>query len=168
MRSADCCRARFDDRATGRVSQFCPNAKVIHIDIDPAELDKIKTANIAVCGDVKHSLACLLDQVKAQARATWGYRVAELKRMQPLRFPGEDNPRSHYGLIRAVAACVDECGDHRHRCRPASGMWVAQAYPLRRPRQWLTWRTGDDGFWLADGHRRRDGAAGKNRDLLFR
>ena len=129
--------ARFDDRATGRVSQFCPNAKVIHIDIDPAELDKIKTANIAVCGDVKHSLACLLDQVKTQARSTWVSRVAELKRSQPLRFPGEDNPRSHYGLIRAVAACVDDTaiiatdvGQHQ--------MWVAQAYPLRRPRQWLT------------------------------
>ena len=129
--------ARFDDRATGRVSQFCPNAKVIHIDIDPAELDKIKTANIAVCGDVKHSLACLLDQVKTQARSTWVSRVAELKRSQPLRFPGEDNPRSHYGLIRAVAACVDDAativtdvGQHQ--------MWVAQAYPLRRPRQWLT------------------------------
>ena len=129
--------ARFDDRATGRVSQFCPNARIIHIDIDPAELDKIKTANVAVCGDVKLSLSCLLAQVTAQGRETWVERVAALKAAQPLRLPGVDNPRSHYGLIHAVSACVNDeativtdVGQHQ--------MWVAQAYPLRRPRQWLT------------------------------
>jgi acetolactate synthase-1/2/3 large subunit len=63
--------------------------------------------------------------------------VAELKAAQPLRMPGIDDPRTPYGLIRAVADCLDDeatittdVGQHQ--------MWVAQAYPLRRPRQWLT------------------------------
>ena len=129
--------ARFDDRATGRVAQFCPQAKIIHIDIDPAELDKIKAADIAVCADVKLALACLLAQVQLSERKDWQTRIAWLKAEQPLRLPGSDNPRSPYGLIRAVAACLDDeaiivtdVGQHQ--------MWVAQAYPLRRPRQWLT------------------------------
>ena len=129
--------ARFDDRATGRVSQFCPNARIVHIDIDPAELDKIKTANIAVCGDVKRSLTALLDLVQPQPRECWLRRVAELKAASPAQWPGSDNPRSPHGLIRAVAAALDDeavivtdVGQHQ--------MWVAQSYPLRRPRQWLS------------------------------
>ena len=129
--------ARFDDRATGKVAAFCPQAKIIHIDIDPSELDKIKTAHVGVRGDVKAVLDVLLPQVSARLRQTWLSRVAELKADHPLRMPGIDDPRTHYGLIRAVADCLDDeatiatdVGQHQ--------MWVAQAYPLRRPRQWLT------------------------------
>ncbi len=129
--------ARFDDRATGKVAAFCPQAKIIHIDIDPSELDKIKTAHVGIRGDVKAVLDVLVAQVSARLRQTWLSRVAELKADHPLRMPGIEDPRSHYGLIRAVADCLDDeatiatdVGQHQ--------MWVAQAYPLRRPRQWLT------------------------------
>ena len=129
--------ARFDDRATGKVAAFCPQAKIIHIDIDPSELDKIKTAHVGIRGDVKAVLDALVPQVSTCLRQTWLSRVAELKADHPLRMPGIDDPRSHYGLIRAVADCLDDeatiatdVGQHQ--------MWVAQAYPLRRPRQWLT------------------------------
>jgi acetolactate synthase-1/2/3 large subunit len=129
--------ARFDDRATGKVAAFCPQARIIHIDIDPSELDKIKTAHVGVRGDVKAVLDVLVPQVSARLRQTWLSRVAELKADHPLRMPGIDDPRSHYGLIHAVANCLDDeatiatdVGQHQ--------MWVAQAYPLRRPRQWLT------------------------------
>ncbi len=129
--------ARFDDRATGKVAAFCPQAKIIHIDIDPSELDKIKTAHVGIKGDVKSVLERLTPQVKIRLREPWLSRVAELKRDHPLRMPGIDDPRTHYGLIRAVADCLDDeatittdVGQHQ--------MWVAQAYPLRRPRQWLT------------------------------
>ena len=98
--------ARFDDRAIGKTEQFCPNAKIIHVDIDRSELGKIKQPHVAIQGDVGEVLAQLIPQVEAQ-------------------------PRS------AVAACVDDeaivttdVGQHQ--------MWVAQAYPLNRPRQWLT------------------------------
>ena len=129
--------ARFDDRATGKVAAFCPRAGIIHIDIDPSELDKIKTAHIGIAGDVKAVLDRLLPEVKAQLRKPWLLQVAELKAQHPLRMPGIEDPRTHYGLIRAVADCLDDeanittdVGQHQ--------MWVAQAYPLRRPRQWLT------------------------------
>lgn len=129
--------ARFDDRATGKVAAFCPQAKIIHIDIDPSELDKIKTAHVGIQGDVKAVLELLAPQVKASLRQVWLERVAELKAAHPLRMPGIENPRTHYGLIRAVADCLDDeatiatdVGQHQ--------MWVAQAYPLRRARQWLT------------------------------
>lgn len=129
--------ARFDDRATGKVAAFCPQAKIIHIDIDPSELDKIKTAHVGIMGDVKAVLGQLAPQVNATLRTEWLSRVAELKAAHPLRMPGIENPRTPYGLIRAVADCLDDeatittdVGQHQ--------MWVAQAYPLRRPRQWLT------------------------------
>jgi len=129
--------ARFDDRATGKVAGFCPQAKIVHIDIDPSELDKIKTAHVGIAGDVDESLRLLLPSIKPQARQGWLARVAELKAAQPLRMPGIDDPRTPYGLIRAVSDCLDDeatiCTDvGQHQ------MWVAQAYPLRRPRQWLT------------------------------
>ncbi len=129
--------ARFDDRATGKVAAFCPQAKIIHVDIDPSELDKIKTAHVGIKGDVKAVLELLAPQVNATLRTEWLSRVAELKADHPLRMPGIENPRTPYGLIRAVADCLDDeatittdVGQHQ--------MWVAQAYPLRRPRQWLT------------------------------
>ena len=129
--------ARFDDRATGKVAAFCPQAKIIHIDIDPAELDKIKTAHVGITGDVSAVLKLLSPEVEAHLRKRWLSHVASLKAAHPLRMPGIDDPRTHYGLIRAVADCLDDeatittdVGQHQ--------MWVAQAYPLRRPRQWLT------------------------------
>jgi acetolactate synthase-1/2/3 large subunit len=129
--------ARFDDRATGKVAGFCPQAQIIHIDIDPSELDKIKTAHVGIAGDVRTVLEMLLPALAVVERGDWLARVASLKAAQPLRTPGIDDPRTPYGLIRAVADCLDDAatittdvGQHQ--------MWVAQAYPLRRPRQWLT------------------------------
>ncbi|MFT4102502.1 MAG: hypothetical protein QM674_15990, partial [Burkholderiaceae bacterium] len=63
--------ARFDDRATGKVSAFCPRARIIHIDIDPAELDKIKAAHVGIVADVAEALARLLPQVPTSSRTGW-------------------------------------------------------------------------------------------------
>ena len=129
--------SRFDDRATGKVAAFCPQAKIIHIDIDPAELHKIKTAHVGITADVQEALNQLLPAVSENSRKIWVDRSNALKVEFPLDMNGADNPRSHFGLIRSVAACLDDeasiatdVGQHQ--------MWVAQAYPLRRPRQWLT------------------------------
>ncbi len=129
--------ARFDDRATGKVAAFCSQAKIVHIDIDPAELDKIKTAHVGITADVQEALTQLLPLVAENSRSPWVDRVNTLKRDFPQAFPDIDEPRSHFGLIRSIAACLDDdatiatdVGQHQ--------MWVAQAYPLRRPRQWLT------------------------------
>ncbi|WP_159515200.1 MULTISPECIES: acetolactate synthase large subunit [Enterobacter] len=129
--------ARFDDRAIGKTEQFCPNAKIIHVDIDRAELGKIKQPHVAIQGDVAEVLAQLIPQTDAADRADWRLLVADLQREFPGAIPTEGDPLSHYGLINAVAACVDDSaiittdvGQHQ--------MWTAQAYPLNRPRQWLT------------------------------
>ncbi|MDU3068516.1 MAG: acetolactate synthase large subunit [Escherichia coli] len=129
--------ARFDDRAIGKTEQFCPNAKIIHVDIDRAELGKIKQPHVAIQADVDDVLAQLIPQVEAQPRAEWHQLVADLQREFPCPIPKACDPLSHYGLINAVAACVDDnaiittdVGQHQ--------MWTAQAYPLNRPRQWLT------------------------------
>lgn len=129
--------ARFDDRAIGKTEEFCPNAKIIHVDIDRAELGKIKQPHVAIQGDVADVLAQLIPQTDAADRADWRQLVADLQREFPGAIPTEGDPLSHYGLINAVAACVDDSaiittdvGQHQ--------MWTAQAYPLNRPRQWLT------------------------------
>jgi acetolactate synthase I/II/III large subunit len=131
-----CVGARFDDRAIGKTAEFCPNAKIIHIDIDRSELHKVKNANVAIAGDVRQVLSELLPRVKPQLRKRWLSHVESLKGRFPLAMPGVDDPRSPYGLIHAVASCLDDnaiitsdVGQHQ--------MWVAQAYPFRRPRQWL-------------------------------
>ncbi|ROP56153.1 acetolactate synthase large subunit [Enterobacter sp. BIGb0383] len=129
--------ARFDDRAIGKTAEFCPNAKIIHVDIDRAELGKIKQPHIAIQADVADVLAALTPQLDANPREEWHQLVADLQREFPGAIPEEADPLSHYGLINAVAACVDDeaiittdVGQHQ--------MWTAQAYPLNRPRQWLT------------------------------
>lgn len=132
-----CVGARFDDRAIGKAAQFCPKAKIVHIDIDRSELGKIKTPHVAIHGDVAKVLEALLPRVKVKLRKRWLSHVESLKTRFPLQMPGIDIPRSHYGLVHAVASALDDSaviatdvGQHQ--------MWVAQAYPFRRPRQWLT------------------------------
>jgi acetolactate synthase-1/2/3 large subunit len=129
--------ARFDDRATGKLAEFCPRADVIHIDIDAAELHKLRRAQLAIAADARGLLEQLLPRVRARTRDAWLERIRMLKRRHPLRMPRLDSLRSPYGLVRAVAAALDDdalvatdVGQHQ--------MWVAQAYPLRRARQWLT------------------------------
>lgn len=92
---------------------------------------------MAIQGDVAEVLAQLNPQIEAQPREEWRQLVADLQREFPCAIPQESDPLSHYGLINAVAACVDDeaiittdVGQHQ--------MWTAQAYPLNRPRQWLT------------------------------
>jgi acetolactate synthase-1/2/3 large subunit len=129
--------ARFDDRATGKLAEFCPRAAVIHVDIDAAELDKLRTAQLPIAADARDVLERLLPKLRVRPRTRWHARIGELKRSRPLVMPRLDSLGSPYGLIRGVAAALDDdaivttdVGQHQ--------MWVAQAFPLRRPRQWLT------------------------------
>jgi acetolactate synthase I/II/III large subunit len=129
--------ARFDDRATGKVSAFCPNAQVIHIDIDPGELHKLKRAHIGITMDARAALAQLLPLVPMTRRREWISEVDTLRQAHPLHQPGKDNPRMPYGLLALAAAVAGpdayvttDVGQHQ--------MWTAQAYPFTFPRQWLT------------------------------
>jgi acetolactate synthase-1/2/3 large subunit len=132
-----CVGARFDDRAIGKAAQFCPKARIVHIDIDPSELDKIKTAHVGIHGDVGQVLEQMLPRVEVKLRKRWLAHVEGLRSRFPLAMPDAEDPRSHYGLVLSVADALDDeaviatdVGQHQ--------MWVAQAYPFRRPRQWLT------------------------------
>ena len=130
--------SRFDDRATGKVARFCPQASIIHIDIDASELGKIKTPHLSIAADVGQVLGALEPLLAGPAgHEEWVERAAELKANHPLAMPGWDDPLQPYGIIRHVAALLDDeatittdVGQHQ--------MWAAQAYPLRRERQWLT------------------------------
>ncbi|XYQ54218.1 acetolactate synthase large subunit [Pectobacterium carotovorum] len=129
--------ARFDDRAIGKAEQFCPHASIIHIDIDPAELGKIRQPHVAINADVAQALDQLLPHIAPQQRDVWRATVRGLQQEFPFSMPSADDPLSHYGLVQATAqALTDDAiittdvGQHQ--------MWVAQSYPLRRPRQWLT------------------------------
>ena len=129
--------ARFDDRATGRLDQFCAQARIIHIDADRREIGKLKQPTLGIEADARQALQALLPQVRQQTRADWQRRVDALRAELPLRTQGADDPRRPYGLIAAVAQCAGpdaivttDVGQHQ--------MWVAQAYPFRRADRWLT------------------------------
>lgn len=129
--------ARFDDRATGKVAAFCPQARIIHIDIDPSELDKVKTAHVGIVGDVREVLQALLPLIDEQSRTTWLTQIDALKAQHPLQIPGADDPSMPYGLVLQTARFLDDdaiittdVGQHQ--------MWAAQVYPLQHSRQWLT------------------------------
>ncbi|MFB3902479.1 MAG: acetolactate synthase large subunit [Acidobacteriota bacterium] len=128
---------RFDDRATGKVAQFCSHARIIHIDIDPSELGKIRMPFVGVEGDVAKVMAAVEERIEAVDRSAWLNRICELKAAYPLVMPGADDPLSPYGLVLQVAAVAEsdaiittDVGQHQ--------MWVAQSFPFSYPRQLLT------------------------------
>ena len=128
---------RFDDRATGKVAAFCPEAKVIHVDIDPSELGKIRAPHVGIVGDVGEALTALMPHIEANRRTAWLDEVEALKAAYPLQIPGADDPMSPYGLVLQTANFLNDdaiittdVGQHQ--------MWAAQVYPFRRSRQWLT------------------------------
>lgn len=81
--------ARFDDRAIGKTEEFCPNAKIIHVDIDRAELGKIKQPHVAIQADVDEVLAQLIPLIEAQPREAWHQQVSDLQQEFPCTIPQE-------------------------------------------------------------------------------
>ncbi|MDP3079490.1 MAG: acetolactate synthase 2 catalytic subunit [Brevundimonas sp.] len=127
--------ARFDDRATGRLAEFAPHAKVVHFDIDPAEIGKLRAAHVAVAGDLKAGIEAL--NPGHLAIDPWVIRCASNARRHAFRYdaPGEGvyAPALLNELSRAagdsfVAAC--DVGQHQ--------MWVAQHCAFSRPEAHLT------------------------------
>jgi acetolactate synthase-1/2/3 large subunit len=128
---------RFDDRATGKVSEFCSRAEVIHVELDRGEIGKIMTPALSIHGDVGEVLDLANTRLEETRRPLWRQRVEQLKKTYPLILDGEDELFRPYGAIKAVASILDDSvnistdvGQHQ--------MWVAQAYPFRRPRQWIS------------------------------
>jgi len=134
--------ARFDDRITGKLSEFAPRAKFIHIDVDPAEISKNVPAHIPIVGDAKHVLAKLVVEYRAigadpgRLEAWWG-RIEGWKAKYPLGY--EDTADSEIKpqfLIQALweatggqAVLTSDVGQHQ--------MWAAQYYDFPAPRRWI-------------------------------
>jgi len=93
---------RFDDRVVSNIEQFAPLAKIIHVDIDPAEIGKRVAVDIPVVGDVKAVLAALNDMIDVPARKRWLAHLARLKRDLPLSFPDDGKLRPQH-IIRTLS-----------------------------------------------------------------
>lgn len=143
--------ARFDDRATGKAAEFCPNATIAHIDVDRAEIGKIKNTFLGLTGDAALILPRLIAQFTAtqaarsadgdearRSRPVWLAHARQLRTAHPLRHPPrEQEPLHPVNLCRFLgetlppdAIITTDVGQHQ--------MWVAQAYPFRKPRTFLT------------------------------
>jgi acetolactate synthase-1/2/3 large subunit len=128
---------RFDDRVTGNIQTFAPQAQIIHIDIDPAEIGKNKAVDIPIVGDVKAVLTDILAKITSGARyEAWLSRVRGWKEKHPLRFRDDGVLRPQYvvqqlsGLLGKNGIIVSEVGQNQ--------MWTAQWYCFHRPRSWIT------------------------------
>jgi acetolactate synthase-1/2/3 large subunit len=129
--------ARFDDRATGRAEEFCRHAAIAHVDIDPSEIGKIKEANVSIAADAGMVLRALLPLVPEDDRESWTARVAQIRRENPAEGPSAEDifqPAALLGLTAELAGAdafvTTDVGQHQ--------MWVAQHYPVGRPRTLLT------------------------------
>ena len=135
--------ARFDDRVTGKLSTFAVNAKVIHADVDPAEIGKNRFANVAVLGDLKHSIAALIPALKvalAKNRpdlTAWLRQVNSLKATYPLGYamPTDGSLAPQYVIERLGKISGPEtifaAGVGQHQ------MWASQFVSYENPRTWL-------------------------------
>lgn len=135
---------RFDDRVTGNVDEFCPNAKFIHIDIDPSSIGKNVQVDVPIVGDVQACLVRLLEELRAipkdwrDAHREWLTQIAEWQQKYPLQYAqepdGELLPQfvceQIYAVTKGDAIITTEVGQHQ--------MWAAQYYHCTRPRQFIT------------------------------
>ena len=129
--------ARFDDRVTGKIETFAPNAAIIHIDIDPAEIGKNKAVDVPIVGDVKAVLQTLLQRMQRRGdTARWITRINTWRAQYPLRYRDDDRLRPQYviqelsDLLKGEAIIASEVGQNQ--------MWTALYYCFRKPRTWLT------------------------------
>jgi acetolactate synthase-1/2/3 large subunit len=137
-----CVGARFDDRITGKLSEFAPHAKFIHIDVDPAEISKTVPAHIPIVGDAKNVLAKLVKEYRALEVDTsrtgeWWQKIRAWQEQYPLRYEdstdAEIKPQfmvqALYEATGGDAIVTSDVGQHQ--------MWAAQHYHFAKPRRWI-------------------------------
>ena len=135
--------ARFDDRVTGDLAKFCPNAKIIHIDVDPSSISKNVPVDIPIVGDTKHVLSDLIKAIQAidekpstRAIKPWWDQIKQWQSMDCLRYEETDKVikpqyvvETLYKLTKGNAYICSDVGQHQ--------MWAAQYYPFKKPRRWI-------------------------------
>ncbi|WP_284643961.1 biosynthetic-type acetolactate synthase large subunit [Paenibacillus silviterrae] len=129
--------ARFDDRVTMKVNGFAPHAKIVHIDIDPAEVGKIVETSIPVVGDIKEVLQQANQRAKPAKSEKWIEWVLETKKNNPLTYVDSDTELKPQYVIEMIhettngdAIVTTDVGQHQ--------MWTAQYYKFNNPRSWIT------------------------------
>jgi acetolactate synthase-1/2/3 large subunit len=127
---------RFDDRVTGKLAEFCKNAKIIHVDIDAGELNKNKKADLAIEGDVKEFISKFTKAVKKPSINPWRKQIKEWKEEFKHRYETNDKSIAPQRVIEELAKLTrDEAivsvGVGQHQ------MWTAQFYDFDHPRTWL-------------------------------
>lgn len=128
--------ARFSDRVISNVSKFAPNAKIMHIDIDPAEIGKNLEVDYPLVGNIKKILKMLSDKVEEKKTTNWSEEVIQWKNENPLRYTQESTLKPHYiierlyELTKGQALITTEVGQNQ--------IWAAQCYKYTTPRQFIS------------------------------
>jgi len=129
--------ARFDDRITGDLERFAPDACVIHIDIDPAELDKVRHAHVGIVADARLALEKLLEAVKPRERGDWDDYLLRFREEHPLSYEQGDEAivpqyvvQQLHEITEGKAIITTEVGQNQ--------MWAAHYYKLDEPRRWCS------------------------------
>ncbi|MDK9693998.1 MAG: acetolactate synthase large subunit [Sulfurimonas sp.] len=132
--------ARFDDRVTGKLSEFAKNAGVIHVDIDPASISKLVNADYPIVGDVKNVVNEMLEHislVNPSKYSSWRETIHNFGELHPLTYHEDSERIKPQWVIQRVGELLGDSanistdvGQHQ--------MWSAQFYPFSRPRQWIS------------------------------
>ena len=127
--------ARFSDRVIGNASKFAPNAKIIHIDIDAAEIDKNIPANASIVGDAKEVLTILNSKLPTQSNRSWMAEIKDLTEKNPVTYDmdhlnGTPTIQKTYEITEGNAIITTDVGQHQ--------MWAAQNYTYKEPRTFLS------------------------------
>jgi len=129
--------ARFDDRVTGKIAEFAPNAVKAHIDIDPSSIGKSVPTDIPVVGNAKGILKALIKQVKETSRPTWLKEIAEWKKTHEFSYNNESSDilpqyviEQIYNVTKGEATIVTDVGQHQ--------MWSAHFFKYTKPRTFLS------------------------------
>lgn len=128
--------ARFSDRVVSNVKKFAPDAKIMHIDIDPAEIGKNITVHYPLIGNMKQILSSLTDRIENRGRSAWNEKIAEWKEQYPLKYDNGGSLKPHYIVERLYeltggeALITTEVGQNQ--------LWAAQFYKYTKPRQFIS------------------------------
>jgi len=133
---------RFDDRVTGKLSEFAKHAKIIHVDIDPSSISKIVNAHFPIVGDLNFVLEEMLEKVTVneQNLTAWREILARYDALNPLDYKDSDEIIKPQWVVRETAKILKESGKDAVIATDVGQhqMWVAQFYPFDRPRQLIT------------------------------
>ena len=128
--------ARFDDRVTGKIDEFAPNAKIIHIDIDPCAISKNVEVDVPIVGDADSVLQDLIKDLKKPDISEWLKKIEGWKKKYPLAYKKDSKLRPQYvveeiyNLTKGDAIITTEVGQNQ--------MWAAQFYKYTHPRQFIS------------------------------